>query len=300
MAGAYTTVDLSLLPAPDVVETLDVEAIIDAMVADLQTRDPAFTALVESDPAYKILEVAAYREVLLRQRVNDAAKGVMLAFALGADLDQLGANFNLERLVITEADPEAIPPVAAVYESDADFRARIQLALEGITTAGSEGSYVFHGLSADGDVRDIQAVSPTPGDVTVYVLSRTGDGAASTELVNTVAAALNADDVRPLTDNLTVQSATIVDFSVNAELTMFPGPDPEVVRAAAEAEVEAYVESIRKIGYDVTLSGLYAALHQPGVQNVSLASPSASVEIGDGEAANCVSITVTAAEGTGV
>lgn len=300
MAGAFTSIDLSRLPAPNVVEALDYETILAAMIADLIARDPTFTAMVESDPAYKILEVAAYRELLLRQRVNDAAKAVMLAFAVGSDLDQIGANFNVERLVIDAGDPSAIPPRLPVFESDADFRARIQLALEGITTAGSEGSYVFHGLSADADVKDIQAVSPNPGEVLVYVLSRTGDGTASAGLLATVTAALNAESVRPLTDRVTVQSATIVPFTITAELTMYPGPDPEVVRQAAEDAVTSYVESVRKIGYDVTLSGLYAALHQPGVQSVNLTSPVATVSIGDGQAGYCTAITVTAAGATNV
>lgn len=68
MAGGFTAVDLSQLPAPSVVETLDFETILQAMLDDLLARDPDFSALVESDPAYKILEVAAYRELLLRQR----------------------------------------------------------------------------------------------------------------------------------------------------------------------------------------------------------------------------------------
>lgn len=300
MAGSYTTIDLSQLPAPTVVEALDFETILAEMLADLIARDPTFTALVESDPAYKILEVAAYRELLIRQRVNEAAKAVMLAYAIGTDLDQIGANYNVQRLVLDAGDATAIPPIPPTYESDADFRARIQLALEGITTAGSEGSYVFHGLSADPDVKDIQAVSPTPGNVTVYVLSRTGDGAASAGLITTVTAALNAEDIRPLTDNVTVQTATIVPYTVTAELTMYPGPDAEVVRQAALAAVTAYTDSVRRIGYDVTLSGLYAALHQPGVQKVTLTSPLADVVCGDGQASYASSITVTLAGSTNV
>lgn len=293
MSGSFTTVDLSQLPSPDVVETLDYEAILSAMVADLQARDPAFTALVESDPAFKILEVAAYRELILRQRVNDAARAVMLAFALGSDLDQIGANYNVQRFVLDPGDAGAVPPVPPTYESDEDFRKRIQLSLEGITTAGSEGSYVFHGLSADADVKDIQAISPMPGYVTVYVLSRIGSGTASVDLINAVNAALNAESVRPLTDFVTVQSATIVNYTVNAQLVLYPGPDSEVVRQAAISAVNQYAESVRRIGYDVTLSGLYAALHQPGVQRVNLISPVANLTIGDGEASYPTSITVT-------
>ena len=104
MASAYTKVDLSQLAPPNVVEALDFESIFASMLADLRARDSAFTALVESDPAYKILEVAAYRELLIRQRVNDAAKAVMVAYAAGADLDQIAANYDVARLLITPAD----------------------------------------------------------------------------------------------------------------------------------------------------------------------------------------------------
>ncbi|MDO8908909.1 MAG: baseplate J/gp47 family protein [Pseudohongiella sp.] len=295
-----SAIDLSLLPSPQVVETLNYETILAEMIADLVARDPDFTELLESDPAIKILEVAAYRELLVRQRVNDAARSVMLAFARGANLDQIGANFNISRLVIDPGDASAIPPEPEILESDTDFRARIQLALEGITTAGSVGSYVFHALGADADVRDIQALSTEPGVVTVYVLSRSGTGTASGDLIDKVDVALNQESVRPLTDLVNVVSAAIVEYAIEANLTMLPGPDPEVVRQSAEEKLTSYIESIRKIGYDVTLSGIYAALHQPGVQSVDLVSPLATIVIGDGEAAYCTDIAVTASEDTDV
>lgn len=300
MAGAFTVVDLSQLPAPNVVEPLDFETILAAMIADLQSRDPDFTALVESDPAYKILEVCAYRELLIRQRVNEAAQGVMLAYATGADLDQLGANVGVQRLVITPADDTTVPPTPAVMESDEDFRARIQLSPEGYTTAGSEGSYVFHGLGASSDVKDIQAISPTPGKVTVYVLSRTGDGTAPAATLNAVTSTLNGETVRPLTDEVTVLSANIVNYTIDAELTLYPGPDSSVVLQSAIDAVTAYAEAQRRIGYDVTLSGLYRALHQPGVQNVTLNEPTASLVLGNGQASYCTSINVTVADETDV
>lgn len=300
MAGAYTSIDLSKLAAPAVVEQINFEDILAAMVADLQARDPSFTALVESDPAYKILEVAAYRETLIRQRVNEACRAVMLAYAAGPDLDQLGANVNVKRLVLHEGNANAIPPVPPTYESDNDFRARIQLSFEGYTTAGSEGSYVFHGLSADGEVKDIAAVSPSPGLVTVYVLSRDGNGTASGDLLAKVAAAVNAERVRPMTDQVTVQSAAIVNYSVEAELVLYPGPDSAVVHAEAMAALEEYVFAIHRIGYDVPLSGIYQALHRPGVQRVNLSLPAADVSVGDGQAAFCTGISVTVAPATNV
>ncbi|MFN1233522.1 baseplate assembly protein, partial [Enterobacter hormaechei] len=61
------------------------------------------------------------------QRVNDAVRAVFLASARGADLDQLGAAFNVSRLVINTGDPDAVPPVDPVCEDDDAFRERIQL-----------------------------------------------------------------------------------------------------------------------------------------------------------------------------
>lgn len=298
--SAISSLDLSQLPSPDVVETLDFETIFAAMLADLRARDATFDALVESDPAFKILEVAAYRELLIRARVNDAARAVMLAFATGTDLDHIGATRGVVRLTLDPGDAEAVPPVAPTYESDADFRKRIQLAPEGYTTAGSEGSYIFHGLGASALVKDIQAISPAPGEVEVYVLSRDGDGTADAELRAVVEAALTAETVRPLTDSVSVLSADINNYDIIAELTLYPGPDAEVVRQAAEDAVTAYAAAVHRIGYDVTLSGLYAALHQPGVQRVSLTSPGVDQVAADGEANYAASITVTLAPDTDV
>ncbi|EWC40203.1 baseplate assembly protein [Stutzerimonas stutzeri] len=302
-----TAIDLSRLPSPNVIESLDYEQILAERKAYLLSLYPeaeqaavAAALELESEPLNKLLQENAYREVILRQRINDAARAVMLAHAVDGDLDQLGANYNVQRLLIDAGDPTAVPPREEVYESNADFRRRIQLSPEGYTTAGSEQSYIFHGLSADPDVADISAISPTPGAVTVYVLSRTGDGAASEALLATVARALNQEAVRPMTDNVLVQSASIINYTIVAELVMLPGPDSAVVRAAAMAAAQAYAAAQHAMRRDVTLSGVYAALHQPGVQRVELASPAASISVGHGEASYCTGITLTVAGQTDV
>jgi phage-related baseplate assembly protein len=290
---AFTAVDLSQLEAPGVIDAPAFETILASMLVDLQARDPEFSALVESDPAFKILQVAAYRELLLRQRVNEAARAVMLAFAAGADLDQIGANYSVARLVLDPGDPDAIPPVPPTFEPDADFRRRIQLSPEAYTTAGSAGSYVFNALGADPRVRDAQPVSPTPGVVTVYIQAREGDGAADADLVEAVEAALNGETIRPMTDSVTVQSVSVIPYDVEAELTVFPGPDAEVIRQRALDAATKYARAQERIGFDVTRSGLFAALHREGVQNVDLISPAADIVVDDGEVTFCEGVTVT-------
>lgn len=181
-----SVIDLSQLPPPQVVETLSFEDLLEERKARLlelypeEQRETIARALeLESEPIVMLLQENAYREMLLRQRINEAAQAVMVAYAIGSDLDQLGANNNTPRLTIIPEDSEAIPPVEAVMESDADFRQRIPAAFEGMSVAGPTGAYEFHALSADGKVADASATSPAPALVTVTILSREGDGTAS-------------------------------------------------------------------------------------------------------------------------
>jgi len=296
MADAtYTAVDLSRLPAPDIIEALDFETIQADAVARMLELMPDFENR-DSDPVTKLLQVVSYIVQLVRQRVNDAARAVMPAYAVGADLDNIGALFGITRLTITPAD--IVLGIPAVMESDADFRRRMVLAPEGYSVAGPEGAYIFHALSADGDVLDASATSPDPGEVLVSILSRTGSGAASPELIATIAAYVSDETRRPLTDFVTVQSAEIVNYAVVATLTTFSGPDGGVVLAAAQASLDAYVESSHRLGRDITRSALFAALHVEGVQNVVLTSPAADIVISRTQAPYCTGTTVNYA-GTG-
>lgn len=293
MAGAFSQIDLSRLAPPAVVEALDFEAILSAMLADLRARDPGFDALTEADPAFKILEVAAYRELLIRQRINDASRAVMVAWATGADLDQIAANYGVARLTIRPADTRVTPPVPAVMETDDELRTRITLSLEGHTTAGSRGSYVFHALSASGDVKDVGVTSLTPGTVNVAVLSRTGSGAAPSETVAAVVNALNAEDVRPLCDTVEVRAAEIITYRIEAVLTVYGGAGQEAVQAAAIEAARQHAQAQHRLGRDITRSGLFAALHQPGVQNVRLLHPATDIRCDWRQAAWCSGIEVT-------
>lgn len=292
-SASSTAIDLSRLPAPDVVEALDFETIYARRRADFIARYPQFTAFVESDPAIKLLETGAYAELVLRQRINDAARSVLIAYALGGDLDNLAAVFGVQRRVITPANPPAVP--VAIMESDEDLRRRVLLAPDSYSVAGPASAYVFHALSADGDVLDASAISPRPGEVTVAVLSRLGDGTASPALLATVRNLLAGDEVRPLTDRVTVQSAVLVPFDVIAELTLYPGPDAQLILETATAALEQLLADNRRLGRNIARSAMIAALHVGGVQSVDLVEPVADIFVEQTEVASFGTIEVTIA-----
>ena len=288
--STFTAVELSKLPVPDLTEQVSFEQSYADLKATLHLLAPEYATLLESDPMSVLLQVCAYREVHLRESFNVRGKGNMLAYAGGGDLDNLGAFFGVVRQQITPADPKTNTP--AMMESDVELRRRIQLAPEGYSVAGPEGAYLFHALSADPDVLDVSAMSPTPGEVLVTLLSRSGDGIPSPGLVERVAAALMDGNVRPLTHLVTVRAAEIMRYTVKAEIVTYAGPDAAVVLEEANRRLRAYVDESHRLGRDVPRSGLYASLHVEGVQRVNLIEPVDELFIANHQAAHCTAFDI--------
>lgn len=276
--NSFAAIDLSQLPAPQIVEQIDFELILAERKAYMISLWPieeqeqiAARLDMESEPLAKLLQENAYRETIWRQRVNEASMANLLAFAKGPDLDQLAGNFNVQRLVVQEAKPMAVPPIARIMESDDSLRERAQMAWEGLSTAGPRQSYIFHARGADGRVADATAESPSPAVAVVTVQALLGDGSASADLVNVVKKHLSDDDRRPVADRLTVQGAEIIRYAVKAKLYLLTsGPESEPILAAAEQRLLAYVHQRRRLAMEVSESALHAALFVEGVRKVEL------------------------------
>ncbi|MBS7440629.1 baseplate J/gp47 family protein [Pseudomonas syringae] len=287
-------IELSALPAPQVLEDLDFEELYQGeLSAFREYMGDNWSALLESDPVTKLLELGAYRRLQNRARVNDAAKSLLLAYARKADLDQLAANVNLKRLQIQAADPDAVPPIAALMEGDDALQERVQLAYEGLTTAGPRNSYILHARNASALVADATAESPSPAVVVVTVLALEGSGVASADLLETVRLNLSDDDVRPLGDRLTVQSAEILPYRINAVVHMVgSGPETEATLAECKSRLQSWINPRRRLGLEVARSGVDAQLHINGVSRVELQGWT-DVRPTRAQAAWCESFTVT-------
>jgi phage-related baseplate assembly protein len=285
-----STVDLSRFDPPTIVEQLDYETIFQRKVARVRALLPSFDATIDSDPAVKVLQVATYDEILLRADFNERLQQRLVAYATGSTLDHLGAAIGVARLVVTPAKDTT--GAASIYESDDSLRARIVLGPEGFSVAGPELAYVKHAKDASGLVLDASATSPAPGEVLVSVLSIEGDGTASAALLDQVRGIVTDKTIRPLGDLVSVASAEQIPFGVTARLWTFSGPDPALILTAANAKLARYLADSRKLGRDIPLSGLYAALTVEGVQRVEIVSPAASIVCDLTQAALCTGIDV--------
>ncbi|MBA1289176.1 baseplate J/gp47 family protein [Pseudomonas japonica] len=276
--STFTPIDLAQLPDPSVVEQLDYEQLLAERKAhaislwpEAERETVTATLALESEPLTKLLQESAYREMLLRQRVNEASLACLLAKARGADLEQLAANVNVKRLIVSPGNAKAIPPEPPVFEQDDSLRERAQMAWEGLSTAGPRNSYILHARSADGRIADASADSPSPATVVVTVQSLLGNGTVPPELLLIVGNYLSDEDRRPVGDRLTVQSAKVLPYNVSAILYLSSaGPETEPARAAAEARLKQHVHQRRRLGVPVVESALHAALHVEGVSRVEL------------------------------
>lgn len=265
--------DLSRLPDPTLV-VVDYEAVLEARkdvlvekMADIGISYDERT--LELDPGVILEEVDAGREILARQAINDAGLANMLAFSKGANLDQLGALFGLARGVLTR-DEEGNP---LTYETDERFRRRIQLAPEAFATAGSAGAYIFHALKASPTIADASVTNPAAGEVVVTVMGSGEDPEPTEDEVNKARTHLFAEDIKPLTDMLTVQGADVIEVDIGANLYLYGGPDASAVIADARAALQAFLKLNKRLGRDLILSAWRGRLQRDTVHSVIALSP---------------------------
>lgn len=299
-----TSREIAALPKPDVVETLSFEAILAELKADLVARwtarraeNPDLPELdaealdVEGEPIVMLLEAAAFRETLLRGRINDAARARLLVFARGGDLEHIAGGLDLRRELVSAATDDA----PAVYESDAALRRRILLAPSAFNTAGAAKAYVFYALTAAPSLADVSAVKAEPGQVVVTLLGA-GQAQPSARELAAVRATMARDDLVPTTAFVTVQGPTVVQIDVEAELTLYPGPAKDTILALARSRLTEFLSVNRRLGADVARSALIARLHVEGVQSVALISPSVDAAASFGDVVVARSVSVTAPE----
>ena len=188
-------------------------------------------------------------------------------------------------------------------EDDEAYRERVLLAPESFSVAGPVGAYQYWARQASPAVVDVHVANDTDGGgqpiggrVAVTVLAK--DGLPNAELIGKIQAALSAEKRRPLCDTVVVKAPTAVDYTLDAELTLFTGTDPRTAKAAAEEAWVAYEAARRsRLGLDIVPLDIQTALKVAGVYNVVLHNLPLTVVKPD-QWARCTSTTIRIAAQT--
>lgn len=256
MSARFDRIDLAAVPPPAALQAWSYEAILDARMQDLVAR---FTGAgvsydvgaLETDPAKILQEVDAYRESLVRQRINEAVLATSLAFAVKADLDVRAADYGCVR---------------AAGESDASLRLRAQLAWEALSRGGSYGGYEYDARSAaPADIADVavyghEVAGVAAGEVRIVVLGAGRTGVTTPQVLTAVRNRVSPRDVRKVNDNINVVAADVVTYEIDVTLVLPRGADGKTVRDAQYVRSLAYAASRQRIGAPVTFGGVMGAI----------------------------------------
>jgi phage-related baseplate assembly protein len=261
--------NLNELQAPEIIEELSFEEILQQMKERLVAIDSEYTAFLGSDPVMKLMEVAAYRELLLRQRINQAAKANLLAFATGSDLANLSLFCGITR---------------REGETDEELRERTHAKIVGWSSAGSREAYKFHALNSDPRVKEANADSPEPGLVRISILSKEDGGVVSADLLEKVTAHMLREDIRMLTDTVEVVPCGLIEVNVRAKIILMSSTPPEILNTIRSSFILAF-SKIAGLGVSISRAWIISNLFVNGVKDVELQSPMADVLVTEIECA---------------
>jgi phage-related baseplate assembly protein len=242
------------------------------ILTEIKTKMPPEITLLESDPAAKILEIVAFREMILRGRINNAAKANLLAFAGGDDLDYLAEFYRVER---------------QEGEADDAFRLRIKAKIAAFSNAGSKEHYRFHALSSSPHVKDALASSAESGLVKISILSDSEDGMASEELLETVKNYINRDDIKMLTDTVQVVSCNIISLDVVVEIQA----SNNLALLSIHTNFIEKCNASKALGWSPSISWIIANLFTNDVTHIKVVQPIVDIEIANDECVALNSVT---------
>lgn len=163
-------------------------------------------------------------------------------------------------------------------ESDDDYRKRIRMASEKLSTAGSGGAYEYHTKKVSADIEDVLVDSPGPGKVHVSILMKDGR-LPEEEEVQSVLETLSSNKVRPLTDFVTVGPPETREYDLDVVYYIDKNAvDKALIQQNIEKAVTEYeIWQSRKIGRDFNPSQLTAMCVRAGAKRVVVNSPTYEV-----------------------
>ena len=208
-----------------------------------------------------------YADTKIQCQTSGTAGNGFVAGQINAIVDLFAYFQNCTNL--TESDG------GADEATDEEFYELLRLSMDGYSCAGARGSYIYFAKQVSTEIADVIAASPTPGVVKLYVLMDDGTPATE-EMKERVLAACSADDVRPLTDFVSVDDPEQVPYNVC--FTYYIQNDADVSAEELDLEVREKVEQYTawqcaKLGRDINPSRLISMLMETGIKRVELEEP---------------------------
>lgn len=169
----------------------------------------------------------------------------------------------------------AAPSGGTERESDESLADRIYLAPANYSVAGPEAAYVYFAKSAYPDIEDVSVTSPSECEVDIRVIGADGE-LLSSEICQRIEDYINNEDVKPMTDHVTVGSPSVTNYNINLTYYINRSDVSSVttLQEAIAAAVDEYISwQSSKIGRDIEPDKLIELCMAAGAKRVTVASP---------------------------
>lgn len=160
-------------------------------------------------------------------------------------------------------------------ESDDDFAERIFDARNIYSTTGSKNSYIYYTKSFSTLIDDVVVTNPKDAEIYIYILMKDREQ-ATPPFLETLKNYLDNDEIRPLTDNITVQNVVRVPYDIDVSYAIYETDTAKLteIDAAVTAAVEKYKEwQSEKIGRDINNQKLISLMIAAGAAKVTVTTP---------------------------
>jgi phage-related baseplate assembly protein len=257
-----------------VLEVIDVEAILSARMARLkqlwQFYDPPAAAQydvekLEFDPIKINQEACSYFELLLRDRVNQAARSITLAYAIGTDLDAIASRY-----------PGGVPRLDG--ESDDRYRRRIWLSPNTLSPHGTAEAYEFWALTALPALRDVTAIRAVMHDyyptiLITCLMEPPADPKPSDEQLVGIRAYIQSLSRQGLTDVISVNPPKVRETEYRIHVWLYPGTAQDQTISKIVSNIATLVNDQYWLGHDHSHTAIHAACKLTGVHHIDILEP---------------------------
>ncbi|CAA0129778.1 Uncharacterised protein [Starkeya nomas] len=274
MTDGVTVKALAGLPPAQSIEELSWQVIVDRMVARFQElwaiereANPELPVIdtlhLRSDPGRKLIELAAYVEMALRGRVNDAFRSGLLFYTGDTDADHLVFFYDVLRLL---------------GERDDALKSRTVLAIAGRSPGGPKERYEAIARAADVRVRHAHAYR-VGRDPTVHVAiwSTDNNGMADAALIAKVRAALESPAHGVINDVFNVRAAVFAAADVTLDVWLLPDAMESILSAIPGVVTNAW-SAETGMGMDLVAEWVQGRAMIAGVQRARMTSDEIKAE----------------------
>lgn len=225
----------------------------------------------ETDEDVYVPATSAYADVSATCQTEGAAGNGYLSGQLNVCVDLFNYYSSVTNITMTDSGSDAA--------TDDEFYDLLVTGQDAYTSAGAKGAYEFYARKVSTDIRDVVVNSPTPCVVHIYAVMKDGT-LASSETKAAILDACNDEDIRPLTDFVSVEDAELVTYDIN--MTYYLSRDSTESAATIQANVEEAVQEYiswenAKIGRDINPSKLNQLVLAAGAKRTVITSPEFTV-----------------------